>query len=223
MQLFNENSLKQSFFISRLKHTDRSGWVQLNIPKENVESVADHISSSIELLNRYNKQYNLNLNIEKIIKIIMAKELPKALEDGEQSVVNNGQKRDTRKELIWIIENFGFDKELLDLYDESVLNESEEAKYALMITKFESDIQAVNYYQQGLLTMDNVLEDIEGFDDKTRNQILEVFEKYPIPCLSWLIFDSRYYKGNELFTTLSNELIDYCKNTYELTNNTKKL
>ncbi len=211
-------------FKNRLKNVYREGWLDLKIPEEYVESVADHIASSISLVIDYNKLYNLNLNVAKVSELILVKELYKAWpNDKEESekYKNASSMEVARIKTAKIVQEFDLGKEVMDLYDEATKKESEEAKYAVMFTKFESDIQAVMYYEQGLIKMENVLEDIKWFDEDTRNEILNIFEKYPIPCLSWLIFDSRYYKENKLFSKLSNDLINYCINKYELQNNNK--
>ncbi len=226
MELLTKNEINWIQFLNRLKTTKRTGWEQIGIPADEIESVYSHVASTKDLVVLFNEKYNLNLNIEKINKLLTVKELFKAFPDGEPSIIkqedNRNSKLSPRDKTILIIKKFGLSDEILTLFDEAISLETIEAKYANMFSKFESDLQAVDYYEKGLMKMEPVLEDIKWFDEETRNQILDLFEQYPIPCLSWLTFDSRYYKENELFTNLSNELINYCINKYKLENTDRK-
>lgn len=156
--------------------------------------------------------------------MITIKELVKAYTKEEKSVISGGSSKEINRNIILdIVDQFNLPEEYISLYDEYELGQSKEAIYALLFTKFESDLQAVNYYEQGFISLDAVLKDIEYYPEDLKEEVRVLLDKYPIPPLAWLTYDSKYYKGNELFTSLSNELVNYCIKTYELNNGLKKL
>ena len=66
------------------------------------------------------------------------------------------------------------------------------------------------------MKLDPVLSNIEYYPEDIKAQTKARLAEYPIPPLGWLTYDSTYYVGNELFTNLSNELIQYCIKLYEV-------
>lgn len=222
MKLTNDISWIQ--FKNRLKNIPRTGWLELGVPAEYVESVYSHIASTKDLISEYNEKYNLGLDIIKINKMITIKELVKAYTQEEKSIISGENSKEINRNIILAIkEQFGLSNEFIALYDEYELCQTNEAKYALMFSKFESDLQAVNYYEQGFISLEAVLKDIEYYPEELKQEVKILLEKYPIPPLAWLTYDSKYYKGNELFSTLSNELINYCISSYTLASDKKKL
>ncbi len=229
MELMNNNEIAWIQFKNRLKTVPRTGWLELGVPAQYVESVYSHIASTKDLVSEFNEKYALGLDIAKINKMITIKELVKAYTKEEKSVISgNNSKELNRNIIIAIKEQFNLSDEFITLYDDYELGQSKEAIFALMFTKFESDLQAVNYYEQGYITLESVLKDIEYYPEELKQEVKALLEKYPIPPLAWLTYDSKYYKENELFTSLSNELINYCIKSYSLKdentiNNGKKL
>ena len=216
MPLLNNQDYEFIEFKNRLKTVVRTGWREIGIPDEEVESVYSHIASTKDLVADFNKKYNLGLDLDKIFKMITIKELPKAYTQEEKSVIAGGSSKEINKNIInEIKEHFNLDDEFVALYDEFVEGVTNEAKYALMFSKFESDLQAVDYYKRGLMQLDPVLTDIEYYPEDIKAKAKARLAEYPIPPLGWLTYDSTYYVGNELFTGLSDELIQYCIKLYE--------
>ena len=219
MEKSKENKIKWIFFKNRLKNVYRTGWLELGVEKDQVESVADHIASTSSLINSYNEQYDLKLDINKVDKMLLMKEIVKAYTKEEKSVINGENTNEiNRNIIIQICKDYNLDSSYLTIYDEYIKQETSEAKYSLMFSKFESDLQAVDYYERGLITLDSVLKDIEFYPEELKNNVKSMLEKYPIPPLAWLTYDRKYYKDNELLTSLSDSLIEYCINQYKKDN-----
>lgn len=209
--------MKKDFinFRNRLKYIPRTGWLELGVPKEYVESVYAHLGATKDLIHEYNKRYNLNLNIEKINEMITIKELIKAYTKEEKSVIMGNSSKETNRNIIIDIKNkFDLDDSFVDLYDEYESGKTKEAEYALLFSKFESDLQVVDYYEKGFITLEAVKKDIEYYPEELKKEVKALLDKYPIPPLAWLTYDSKYYIGNELFTNLSNKLIVDCIKNY---------
>lgn len=218
------NIISWNQFKNRLKFIPRTGWLELGVPADKVESVYSHISSTKDLVSEFNEKYNLKLNIEKINKMITIKELFKAYTLEEKSVISGETSKEINRNITLAIkEQFNLPDEFIELYDEFQLGESNEAIYALLFSKFESDLQAVNYYEMGLISLDSVLKDIEYYPEPLKEEVKELLSRYPIAPLAWLTFDSKYYKGNDLFESLSRELISYCIKKYENSIEYKKI
>ena len=219
MEKINENNIKWIFFKNRLKNVFRTGWLELGVNKDQVESVADHIASTSSLINSYNNQFELKLDIDKTDKMLLMKEILKAYTKEEKSVIKGENTNEiNRNIIIQICKDYNLDSSYLNIYDEYLKQETNEAKYTMMFSKFESDLQAVDYYERGLITLDAVLKDIEYYPEELKNSVKSLLEKYPIPPLAWLTYDRKYYKDNELLLSLSDELISYCINNYKLNN-----
>ena len=218
------DDIKWIQFKNRLKTVPRTGWLELGVPADKVESVYAHIASTKDLVSELNDYYlTLHLDIPKINKMLTIKELPKAYTQEEKSVISGNTSKDKNRNIILAIrDTFNLSSEIVDLYDEYEQGTSKEAVVALLASKFESDLQAVDYYEQGLITMDAVLKDIEFYPEDIKEEVKALLSKYPIPPLAWLTFDSKYYKGNEIFEELSNNLINTCINNYSLNNDSQK-
>ena len=202
-------------FKNKLKNVPRTGWLELGVPEKYVESVYAHIGSTKDMLIELNDEYNLGLDIEKVEKMITIKELVKAYTKEEKSVISGSNSKEVNRNIIIDIFNkYSLPNEFIELYDEFILQETNDAKYVLMASKYESDVQAVDYFEQGFITLEAVLNDIKYYPDELRKKVEELLNKYPSPPLAWLSYDRQYYNGNEIFTKLSDDLFNECINNY---------
>ena len=71
------NVIEFYIMANNLKNVVRTGWVEVGIPNEKVESVADHIYGSLILSLAIISEKKLDVDIEKIFKMILIKELYK--------------------------------------------------------------------------------------------------------------------------------------------------
>src|SRR5574344_1578914 len=162
----NEQLLKFCFEILELKNTIRTGWKEVGIPAEKIETVGEHISTTLLMTSAIIKEYNIdNLDELKIFKMIMIKELVKIVK-GEQSVIAaTDRKTADRNALINLTNGLNIQNEFIELYDEAIALQSHEAKFALYVSKIESDIQAKAYEIKGDFTLENALKDIEYYPE----------------------------------------------------------
>jgi hypothetical protein len=93
--------------------------------------------------------------------------------------------------------------ELIDLYDESVSLETNEAKFVLYVSKLESDIQAKKYELDGEFTLDNAMKDINNYPEDIKNEVLPQVKNASD---GWILFDRKYYNGDETFESLSKDI-----------------
>lgn len=189
----NKNILEFYVLANELKNVVRTGWVEVGIPREKVESVADHVYGSLVLSIAIVSEKNIDIDLEKVFKMIIVKELKKAITKEEASInsINEGSVEN-------ILNKLSNKEELMNVYEEAENKETKEAKFALMVTKLESDIQAKIYEKNGDFTVENAKKDIENYPEELKSQLINIEKASD----GWLTYDRQYYT-DELFMSLS--------------------
>ena len=72
-----ENVINGYLKIIELKNVLRTGWVEVGVSKEKVESVMDHIGGTIILAMLINNAQSLNLDMSKVYEMIAINEFKK--------------------------------------------------------------------------------------------------------------------------------------------------
>lgn len=196
----NNNIINFYMMANNLKNVIRTGWKEVGIPSEKIESVADHVYGTMVLSLSIIEEKRLDLDIAKVFKMIIVKELYKALTN-EQSVITSNKKEDVKLNTEKILNSLDNSSSLIELFDEYESKSSEEAKFAYKVSKLESDLQAKIYEKNGDFTLENALKDIENYPEEVKSTIGEVKNASD----GWLAFDKRYY-DDELFISFSNEI-----------------
>ena len=191
----NKSILDFCFKAMDLKLVNISGWEEVGII--NVESVMDHVGSTVMLAMAINSEKGLNLNMSKVYEMIVIKELKKAVSKNEVSITENSSNTDDSLEVLKLLSN---NSSLIDTYNEYKEGVTKEAKFALMVSKFESDIQAKKYEMNGEFTIENAKRDIENYPEELRSQLTNITKASD----GWLAYDSQFY--DEMFKKMSEEL-----------------
>ena len=192
----NKNILDFYVKANNLKNVIRTGWKEVGIPSEKIESVADHVYGSMVLSLALIEDKKLDLDLAKVFKMIIVKELSKAITNRENSVIST--KEEVESYTMDVIANF---PELVDAFNEYELKDSKESKFVFQLSKLESDIQAKIYEKNGDFTVENALKDIENYPEEIKNKVGNVENASD----GWLTFDSTYY-DDELFVELQNDI-----------------
>ena len=200
----NKNIINFYLEANKLKSVIRTGWKEVGISSDKIESVADHVygcmSLTIGLISE--KDYS-SLDLVKVFKMFTIKELTKA-NLMEQSVLSKEERKEAnRNAIISMTNGLNNQSELVNLYDESVALVTPEAKFVLYVSKLESDIQAKIYELDGEFTSDNALKDIEKYPEGIKEEVLGQFKNASD---GWNLYDRRYYDGDETFTSLSKDI-----------------
>ena len=104
----NKNILDFYFKALELKNIKREGWVEVGI--ENPESVMDHVGGSMLLAIAIATEKGLIFDMKKVYEMLIVKELKKAVNKKEDSVVAleyevGRQKKDTTMDILGILSN----------------------------------------------------------------------------------------------------------------------
>ena len=203
MKIMNENIIKFYLAANKLKDVIRTGWEEVGIPSEKRETVAEHVCGTMALtLGIVSEKNYQSLDLVKVFKMILLKELTKL--NNEQSVISKEQKKENNRNTIVAITNGLKDQnELLAIYDEAETLESPEAKFALYVSKLESDLQAKKYELDGDFTLENAKKDIENYPEDIK---AEIKPQVTNAADGWILFDRRYYNNDETFTELSKDI-----------------
>ena len=200
----NENILKFYLEAIKLKDVIRTGWKEVGVSTEKIETVAEHVFGCMALTFSITSEKSVtDLDLIKVFKMIFAKEIIKSV-NMEQSVLSKDDKRAAnRNVLIELTNGLAIQGELISLYDEAIELSSKEAKFALYVSKLESDIQAKKYELEGEFTLENALADIENYPEDIKSEIKGQVENASD---GWILFDRRYYDNDETFVSLSKDI-----------------
>jgi putative hydrolase of HD superfamily len=144
--MFIESYMKYS----HLKNVYRTGWLRY-LPKEQVESVADHSWGVAMLAFVLAKEFKPNLDSDKLIKLAVFHELGEA-HAGDKTIYDGVTKEEKtaqeRKGVLNIIAGLKARAEILDAWEEVEELKSPEAEFVKDVDRLEMCVQALAYEQE---------------------------------------------------------------------------
>lgn len=200
------NVLNFYLLANKLKEVVRTGWKEVKISRDRIESVADHIYGCFVLTIGLDSEQNLGLNIEKVFKMLVVKELEKVELEKEftprEYPTYEERKAKAFETVSKITEGLMKQQELMDLLREAYEKETKEAKFVNQISKIESDIQAKIYDLSGDFDLDNALEDAKHYGEELSNEIIPQIKNASD---GWILYDRKSYT-DEIFKSLSEDI-----------------
>ena len=197
------NIINFYFLASSLKDKIRTGWIQIGIEKERLESVAEHIYGCLILAIAINSEYKLNLDMYKVLKMLTLHELEEVLM-GDLTIranITKEEKKELGKKYVHnIVKDLCDAEEIKNLLIEFDSGETLESKFCYHIDKIECDFQAKKYDLEGVFSIEKAKEDLlyYGEDSKRIEEVSETSSDY------WIEFDKIKFKGDEIFSNLIN-------------------
>lgn len=203
----NKNIINFYLAANKLKEVIRTGWIELEISSDRLESVAEHVYGTVVLASAINDEYNLNLDMYKTLKMITIKELEKvSLKEFTTRDYPTKEERQAQaiETITKITDGLIKQEEILDLLQEATKQETKEAKFAFQVSKLESDLQAKIYDMNGKLDIENAKEDAKYFPEELANEIIPQIKNASD---SFILYDRQYYT-DDIFKKLSKEVQD---------------
>ena len=197
-----KNIIDYYMMANNLKNVVRIGWKEVGIPKERIESVADHIYGTMVLALGIIEEKKLDLDVAKLFKMILVKEFSKAYTNREQSAISGANAEKVKEYTEIVLGHLANSSDLLSIFDEYESRANEEAKFVYKVSKLESDLQAKIYEKSGDFTVENAREDIKNYPEDIKNSITEIKHASD----GWLAFDRTYYEDDEFFMNFSKEI-----------------
>ena len=160
---------------STLKDKIRRGWKIWHIERERVESVAEHIYGTCMLAIAIDSEYDFNVDLMKVIKMLVIHELEEIeIKDFTPfDKISNEEKRKIGKVAVDdVLKDLTKKEELIELIEEFENMKTKESIFAKMCDKLESDIQCKLYCEEHCLDV-NKNENKPILEDKRIQNLIE--------------------------------------------------
>lgn len=193
-------------YVNKLKYKIRTGFVEIGITKERLESVAEHIYGCLMLSIAVDSEYNLNIDMYKVLKMLTIHELDEVLKPDFtlRSGITKEEKIKIGVESVNIVAStLSSRDELISLVNEFNEGKTKEAKFCYLIDKMECDMQAKVYDLDGNFLIEKAKEDLVyyGSNAKKIEKNAKTASDY------WILYDKPKFKNDKIFKLLCDELL----------------
>lgn len=202
----NNNIINFYLMTNKLKDKIRNGWKEVDISSNRLESVAEHVYGCLMLAIAIDSEYDLKLDMYKVLKMISLHEL-------EETIIKDYTIRDeiSRKEKIrlgkeavaQITDGMIKKEEIEELLDEFNNRKTKEAIFCFHIDKIECDFQAKVYDLKGDFKYENAIVDLKYYDN---DAVQRVKNNAKNASDVWIEFDRSKYNDDEIFSNLLNDI-----------------
>ena len=193
------------YFNYRLKNKLRSGWDKKhwNVKSDRTERISEHIIGTIALAIAIDSEFDFNIDINKVIKMLAIHEVGEILIgditpfDG----ITKKQKKEIEHQAIEdVLECLTNKKYLTDLIFEFDEHQTDESMFSYYCDKLEADIQAKVYQDMGIQNpLDEQQNNIVFKSDRVK-QMVENGAQTAFDI--WYLWDKSIYEDNIIFSIL---------------------
>lgn len=205
---FMDNKVKKvlKFYVlcNSLKDVVRTGWKVWNVKRDRVESIAEHIYGVQMLAIAMYKEFEYDIDIEKVIYMLAVHELEEVI-IGDLTIydISREEKKKIGKEAVdKILSDLANSIDINNLIDEFDARETREALFSYYCDKLECDIQAKIYDEEDCVNLE------EQFNNKvlSNEKVAKLIESEKTWGNAWLESDRHLYKDENFILVL-----DYLK------------
>lgn len=193
-------------YVNKLKYKIRTGFVEIGITKERLESVAEHIYGCLMLSIAVDSEYNLNIDMYKVLKMLTIHELDEVLKPDFtlRSGITKEEKIKIGVESVDIVAStLSSRDELISLVNEFNEGKTKEAKFCYLIDKMECDMQAKVYDLDGNFLIEKAKEDLVYYGSSAK----KIEKNAKIASDYWILYDKPKFKNDKIFKLLCDELL----------------
>jgi len=189
---------------NRLKDVIRTGWIDWNVKRERIESVAEHIYGVQMFAIAMASEYDYDVDLYKVIMMLAIHELEETV-IGDQTLfqISKDEKEEIGhqavKEILKELKNGEEIEKLILEFDE---RKTKEAFFAYQCDKLECDTQAKLYDEQDCVDLNNQ-ENNQSLNNETVKKLIEEGNSFSN---MWLAFGRSLYPYDENFQEVSNYL-----------------
>ena len=196
-----ENVLRYYVLCNRLKNVIRKGWLDWNVQKERLESVAEHVYGVQMLAIAMYSEFDYDIDISKVIMMLSVHEL-------EEIYIGDLTLFDIDKDKKLKIGHEAVEKVLDGLMDKDKIKKlilefderkTKEAQFAYLCDKFEADLQSKIYSEENRVDY-NKQDNNNSMNDKA---VLDLIEKGLSFGQMWLKFSQERYNYDKNFMKVS--------------------
>lgn len=210
-----DNVIRFYMFNNKLKSRLRQGWLDVKISSPRIESVSEHIYGCLILALSINSEYKLNLNMEKILKMLIIHELEEIIipDYSALATISREEKREMGKKAVKkVLDGLVCQDEMMNLTDEFNARLTKEAKFCHHIDKIEADFQAKIYDLGGYFDLEAEKNDCRAWYGSKAEEVIAASKSASD---IWLTCDHYIYEDDELFSKLQHAIRDIKQTDYE--------
>lgn len=191
---------------NKLKDIVRTGWINWNVERERVESIAEHIYGVQMLALGMYSEYKYDVDIYKVILMIAIHELGETIigDLTQFDIEKEEKKKIERKAVSRILEDMldgNFIEELFLEFDDK---SSKEALFVYECDKLECDIQSKLYDQENCVDLSKQENNISYNNSVVKELLNEGISFSDM----WIKFGQRSYPYDENFLEVSNYVLN---------------
>ena len=201
----NSNIIKFYLITNRLKEKIRTGWINIGVSAERLESVAEHVYGCAMLAIALDSENELNLDMYKVLKMLCLHELEETImKDFTLRDMITKEEKDARGRQCVIKATEGLIKqeEIIGLLDEYNGHSTRESIFCYHVDKIECLLQLKLYDLNEQIEMKNILEDANYYEKIG----IYVKEKVQLPSDVWIEGDRGLFEDDPLFANLLNDI-----------------
>ncbi|MGI6509334.1 MAG: HD domain-containing protein [Erysipelotrichaceae bacterium] len=209
-----KNVLQFYVLCNKLKNLIRSGWVDWNVKKERLESVAEHIYSTQMLAIAMYSEFDYDLDLSKVIKMLAIHELEETIiGDFTPYQLETEKKMEMgHRAILKALEPLEDKQYWIDLIMEFDARKSKEAIFAYQCDKLECDLQCKLYDEDNYVDL-NDQKSNQAIENENVKHLLEEgyswSQMWIKNDLNLIDFDENFRKVNEY--VFSNNISDLIK------------
>lgn len=193
-------------YVNKLKYKIRTGFVEIGITKERLETVAEHIYGCLMLSIAVDSEYDLNIDMYKVLKMLTIHELDEVLKPDFtlRSGITKKEKIKIGVESVNIVAStLSSRDELISLVNEFNEGKTKEAKFCYLIDKMECDMQAKVYDLDGNFLIEKAKEDLVYYGSSAK----KIEKNAKTASDYWILYDKPKFKNDKIFKLLCDELL----------------
>lgn len=197
-----QNVINYYVLCNKLKNVVRTGWINWNVQRERIESIAEHIFGVQMLAIAMKSEYQYDIDINKVIFMLAIHELGETIiGDLTQFQIDKKEKEKLEHEAVHSILGTLLDGNVIeDLFLEFDAHETPEAIFAYQCDKLECDIQSKLYDQESCIDLNHQ----EGNATMNNTLVRELLTAGDSFSSMWIKFGQRVYPYDENFMAVSN-------------------
>ena len=201
-----ENVINFYLLCNKLKNTIRTGWVNWNVSKSRLESVAEHIFSTQMLAIAINSEYNYDVDIMKVIYMLAIHELGESvIGDITMFQMSSEEKEKIEHEAVHKILNGLIDGDKIEeLFLEFDSHKTKESLFAFECDKLDADLQAKLYDEEGYVDLNKQ----DGNNTMDHPLVKELLNNNNTFGEMWMKFSLEKYPYDDNFKEISNYVIE---------------
>ena len=191
---------------NRLKNVIRTGWLDWNVQRERIESVAEHIFGVQMLAISMHSEYQYDLDIVKVVFMLAIHELGETvIGDLTQFQISKAEKEKLEHEAVHkILEGLLDGETIEELFLEFDSHSTKEAMFAYQCDKLECDLQCKLYDQEGAVDLSKQ----EGNKTMNNDAVKALIDDGASWSTMWLKFGQQTYPYDDNFRAVSNFAIN---------------